>query len=327
MSTLQTMPPPPVSRARLLVVDADPQGRERVVAALRDEGYDICTCATASNLMEQVRAAPPDLILLSAHTPGVSWAQACDELRAVDQARLVQVILMSPGPADEATVVRGLEAGAHDFVSSLDRLDELKARVRVQLRHRRDRELLQWASAQRARFRTEALMDALTGIGNRRAGEEGLAQALAMEGGFLLMMLDVDHFKHINDTHGHAAGDAVLRHVAGGLDRLARRGDVVARYGGEEFLLVLRGVRPEQAHRVAQRFRRTVAALRFEDAPGVAGITVSIGAATWSGQGSIPSAHALLEAADEALYTAKREGRNRVVVTHLQREAGDTQVA
>jgi two-component system, cell cycle response regulator len=312
---LHTIPPPTSERARVLLVDADASRLAQVGGLLRDEGHEVDTCPTAVGLVNRVGADAPDVLLLAVPEPDVRWPEVCAELRARDPSRLVPIVLLSSVDTDEATVVRGLECGADDFITAPGRADELKARVRVQLRHRRDREMLQWASAQRSRYRTEALIDPLTGIGNRRAAEDGLAAVLAAGGGFMLMMLDVDHFKRINDTYGHAEGDAVLRQLAAALDGLARRGDVVARYGGEEFLLILRGVRSDQAKRITQRFRRTVETIEFEGTAGVTGITASIGAVTWSGHGVPPGAHDLLQAADEALYAAKHAGRNRVVIS------------
>ncbi|MFW6049935.1 MAG: diguanylate cyclase domain-containing protein [Myxococcota bacterium] len=324
---VQTLPPPPDRASRVLIVDGSNDRRERNALILRGEGFEVDVCDSGEGLHERVQAAPPDLLLLSVPLPGADWVDLCGDLRTIDQARLVPIILLASDETDEETVVRGLSCGADDFITAPDRIDELKARVLVQLRHRRDRELLQWASAQRARFRTEALVDPLTGIGNRRAAEEGLARALEARVPLLLMLIDVDHFKRVNDTHGHAVGDVVLKGLAACLDQLARRGDVVARFGGEEFLLLLRGASPNMGHRIAQRFRRTIAELTHPEAPEVDRVTVSIGVATWSGRNDPPPAEDLLQSADEALYAAKRAGRDRVVVAHLDRAGGDFQVA
>lgn len=327
MSSAQTLPPPPRRTSNVLVIDDDPQRAARTADVLRHDDLEVDVSSSGDGLLDQVQRDQPDALVLTIPLASGDWVELCGDLRTLDQARLVPIVLLSTEVADEATVVRGLSCGADDFVVDLQRNEELKARVRVQLRHRRDRELLQWASAQRARFRTEALVDPLTGVGNRRAAEEGLGRAIEGSEPFVLLMVDVDHFKRVNDTYGHAVGDLALKGIADCLDQLARRGDVVARYGGEEFLLVLRGAKPSMAHRVAQRFRRTVGDLAFPDAPGVGAITVSIGVATCLGNGATPSAADLLQAADYALYEAKRAGRNRVVVTHLDKPSGDSRVA
>jgi two-component system, cell cycle response regulator len=327
MHPVHTFPPPPRGATRLLLVCEPTEAVRVVIAALVGEGYEVEVTHGADGLLERVQDAPPDLLLLCIPTPGADWVDLCGDLRTLDQARLVPIMLLASDASSEVTVVHGLEAGADDFIADLTRLDELKARVRVQLRHRRDRELLKWASAQRAQFRSEALLDPLTGIGNRRAAEEGLARALELGEPFLLMLLDVDHFKAVNDTHGHAAGDVVLKALAGALDRLARRGDVVARYGGEEFLLVLRGVGGETAHRVAQRFRQEIAALDIAERADVPSVTASIGAVTCPGGGAPPSQGHLLQRADEALYAAKRAGRNRVVIAQVDQDQNGFQVA
>ncbi|MFW5925279.1 MAG: GGDEF domain-containing protein [Myxococcota bacterium] len=327
MPPVHTLPPPPDRPSLVLVVHEDEGYRAWIENVLREAEFEVDTHPSAEGLVERVRLAPPDLLLLGVPLLDADWVALCDDLRYLDQARMVPIVLLSTVAADESTVVQGLSCGADDFITDTGRPDELRARVRVQLRHRRDRELLQWASAQRAQFRTEALVDPLTGIGNRRAAEEGLAGILHTGEPFLLMLLDVDYFKRVNDTHGHAIGDVVLRGLASCLDRLARRGDVVARYGGEEFLLLLRGATAKQAHRIAQRFRRTIAELTYPDAPDVGPITVSIGVATWSAQGKTPPAEDLLQGADQALYSAKRAGRDRVVVSHFDGSNGDFQVA
>lgn len=327
MPSVHTLPPPPDRPSRVLVVHEEEGRRDWIEAALREADLEVDSRASAEGLVEHVCMVPPDLLLLGIPLLDADWVDLCGELRSLDHARMIPIVLLSAGAADEATVVQGLSSGADDFITDTDRPDELRARIQVQLRHRRDRELLQWASAQRAQFRTEALVDPLTGIGNRRAAEEGLAGFLHAGEPFMLMLLDVDYFKRVNDTFGHAVGDLVLRGLASCLDRLARRGDVVARYGGEEFLLVLRGATAKQAHRIAQRFRRTIAELSYPEAPDVGPVTVSIGVATWSAQGATPPAEDLLQCADEALYSAKRAGRDRVVVAHVDRFNGDFQVA
>jgi diguanylate cyclase (GGDEF)-like protein len=166
------------------------------------------------------------------------------------------------------------------------------------------------------RHKALAARDGLTGLYNRRSFDELLAQAVAREersprGGFALLMLDLDHFKKLNDTYGHPAGDAALRHAAQTLGLGLRKNDVIARYGGEEFAVILDGADLRQAGELAERVRDALArgGLVFEGAR--ISVTASFGLALWPGDGREPPA--LLAAADRALYAAKQAGRNRVV--------------
>ena len=159
------------------------------------------------------------------------------------------------------------------------------------------------------RLRRSAATDGLTGVANRRAFDETLAREFARasraEGPLSLVLLDLDHFKVLNDTHGHLAGDDVLREVGACLLREVRLGDTVARYGGEEFAVILPNLAAEEASQVAERLRERIAALPIETA-----VTVSAGVSTWPSNAGDPLA--LVRAADRALYVSKRDGRDRV---------------
>ena len=163
-----------------------------------------------------------------------------------------------------------------------------------------------------------SVRDALTGLYNRHFFQDRYDAefAFARRHGapLTVMMLDVDFFKSVNDTHGHQAGDAVLRSVGAALKRMTRKEDVTARYGGEEFVLLIRGVPEEHATHGAERLRRGIEALEIPWQDARLGITTSIGVATMSTQRVYSSPSELLAAADLALYRAKQEGRNRVAV-------------
>jgi diguanylate cyclase (GGDEF)-like protein len=162
-----------------------------------------------------------------------------------------------------------------------------------------------------------AIRDGLTGLLNRRAFQELLRSTTARhdrqkDGSFGLILLDIDHFKKLNDTHGHPAGDEALRQVARALHEHARAGDEVARYGGEEFAVVLPAADARSAHEIAERLRREIERTTLRFAGGSIRLTASFGVAVWPGDGRAPEA--LLAAADKALYAAKQGGRNRVAV-------------
>ncbi|MFO0626597.1 MAG: diguanylate cyclase [Polyangiales bacterium] len=306
-----TLPPMPNDPPRILCVDGDDLRRARTIASLLSEGYVVDGMREGDAVSEYVRAAAPDLILLDTGADDEGFAR-CGELRMIDEARLVPIILLDRGAAEEVRVVRGLGAGADDFFVAVDRVHELLARVRVQLRNRRDRCLLAWARQQRASFRRAALVDPLTQVYNRRAADEALEEILRAGGAAMVLLLDIDHFKRVNDTWGHAAGDKALRAVARVLQSVTRQGDVLARFGGEEFIVIARGAPADRAERVAERFRQCVADARLDPGGGPERLTVSVGVCAWDGGGVRPRAEELVSLADEALYAAKREGRDRV---------------
>lgn len=321
---VETESAPPADRPRrILIVDDDVARRELFAKVLRHEGYEIDQLPDGSALVAQVRAHPPDLVLLDIMLPEVSGFELCGDLRMMDDTRLTPIILITSTYQDEESAVRGLLSGADDYVVTPSRLDELRARVRVQLRNRRDREMLQWAKAQRASLKTAAMSDALTGLANRRAADEVLEPALGAGEALLAILIDIDHFKQINDTYGHAMGDQVLTQVGRAIKSCTRSGDSAARYGGEEFLVIVRGAALDVAARIGDRYRNAVRRVDLPVTPVAAGarpshpprrpVTVSVGVAGTTG-GGVAGRKALLAAADVALYEAKLSGRDQVVV-------------
>jgi diguanylate cyclase (GGDEF)-like protein len=322
---VDTQSAPPIEKARrILIVDDDMARRELFGKLLRSEGHMVDLLVDGTTLVEHVRIAPPDLVLLDIMLPQISGFDLCRELRSMQEMRLVPIILITSAFADEESVVRGLHAGADDYITTPSRIDEVRARVRVQLRNRRDRETLEWARAQRASLRQAAMSDALTGLANRRDADHFLEAALRGGQPLLAVLIDVDHFKRVNDTRGHAAGDAVLVQVAQAIRSCTRAGDLAARYGGEEFLVIVQGAPLAAGERIGERYRQAVRAAKLSlslerrgpepDAPLV--VTASVGVAGTLG-GSGASRDALLAAADRALYEAKQGGRNQVVASQV----------
>ncbi len=286
------------------------------------EGYGVDVASDADEAIDRINEAPPDLILLDVHLEGMSGIELCGELRLIDELRLTPIVLVSAVYQTEEWAVRGLLAGADDFIQMPERLDELKARIRVQLRNRRDREMLEWLETQRNKLRVAALRDPLTGLTNRRGGDKALRDSLSSGEPVVLLLLDIDHFKLVNDTHGHAAGDIVLRQVATTLERRSRRGDVVVRHGGEEFFVLITGADPQLAATIGERYRAAIEGLVLSGSAGVGGVTVSIGVAVWTAaEEGAPSPERMLAVADAGLYEAKRNGRNRVVTTEAVSDA------
>ncbi|HUZ74373.1 MAG TPA: PleD family two-component system response regulator [Stellaceae bacterium] len=298
---------------RILVWEESAFAANRLAEMLAPLAGDLVRVAVPEELVPQCDAGI-DLVILS--TAGkVDALRIVSKLRAKDASRGVPILLI--GDSDELPrVAKGLDLGASDYLMRpLDR-NELLARVQTQIRRKRLQDRLH---ENYQRSLSLALTDGLTGLYNRRylsVHLDGLV-ARAAEGGLgpSLLMLDIDSFKRVNDTYGHAAGDAVLREVTARVSRHVRPFDLFARYGGEEFVVVLPETPLRVAETVAERLRMVVAEAPFEigDPPAKFSVTISIGLAVT--EDAHETSASLLRRADAALYAAKAAGRNRVV-TH-----------
>lgn len=300
------MTPEPLAQS-VLIVDDSPDIHQLVSARLRSEGVTLLNAHDAIEGLQITRAQLPDLILLDLDMPHIDGMTLCRQLKEDPGLSPIPVIFLT-GTLDVATKVQAFELGAVDYVTKPFDAIELKARVRAALRTKRYHDLLT----------TKAQIDALTGLWNRGYLNDQLAMEIAswQRSGlaFSLALVDIDHFKPINDTYGHPFGDRVIQGVAGALNRLSRNSDVVCRYGGEEFAIILRGSTSSGARVMAERMREEVEALSFMLGRQAVAVTVSIGVAGSDRfvETSAPSSDALLEAADRVLYQAKNKGRNRV---------------
>ncbi len=302
---------PSVAGARALVVDDWDLGAQTVQEALSRDGIVAGRARSTAEAMSLSAAIPFDLIVLSLSLIEEDPLKLASALRAADATHEIPMLLIA-APEERESILRGFDLGANDWLALPLEENELRARARNQIRrkfyHDRLRSDLGTALAL-------ALTDPLTGIYNQRYLMRHLRNLL--EGGqtreIAVLMIDVDHFKLVNDEYGHAAGDKALRAIADTLRANTRAFDSLARYGGEEFVVVMPGTEPADASLAAERLRAAVEGLQFALGPGVnARLTVSIGVACCQDMPITPEA--LLHAADEALYTAKRTGRNRVAV-------------
>ncbi len=292
---------------RVLVIDDSPDIHPLVRARIQTDEVQVLHAHDAAEGMDLVRQHPPDLILLDLDMPGKDGLSLCTELK--DDPELVGIpVIFLTGTIDVSTKVQAFELGAVDYVTKPFDAVELKARVRAALRTRRYQDLLA----------TRAQIDALTGLWNRGYFNDRLATEISVTARqaspLTVIMVDIDHFKTINDTYGHPFGDAVIQRVAGTFNTVSRDSDVVCRYGGEEFALILRDTPGAAGVNLAERLREAVAAIGFRHGRQPVQVTASFGLASSDRlEGTQPlAAAALLEAADGALYRAKSDGRNQV---------------
>lgn len=315
-------PPPPLRTeaaqvpARIAVVDDDKLIRERVASLLRSRGYAPTTFESATRLLEAHKHTAFDLVLLDVVMDGISGVDACRILKAREEG-FVPIILVT-SRADQDARVEGLRIGADDYVCKPFEEEELLARVASMLRIKRSYDDV---ASSRNRMAELAVLDDLTGLYNVRYLQQRFTEewkrAERHREPLAIAMLDVDHFKLVNDQHGHEIGDAVLREMSARLRTSVRDTDVVARYGGEEFVVLLPSTQLAGALVVAERIRKSVTARRFETPRARLEITASIGIALYPSRG-VSTKDQLLRAADTALYRAKEEGRDRICVHQEQ---------
>ena len=292
---------------KILVADADERTRLELFALLAERGYDVIIATNAEDTWRFLQHEDaPSLLIMDRDMAGAM--QLCRLVRQWHKERYVY-ILMRAARSGTPEMVACMQAGADDYIEKRCAFEELHARLRAGERILKLQEQL----------RIEASHDALTGTLNRRAIlnllEKEAARATRQGSSLGVLVLDLDHFKKVNDTFGHSVGDAVLVEVARRLSVPLRRYDAVGRYGGEEFLVVLPDCDLEQAGEIGERIRLAVASAPVDTSAGDVTVTVSIGAAAFVKEsGSIDE---LIQRSDQALYEAKREGRNRVM-THVR---------
>ena len=288
----------------VIVVEDDRSVARLVASGLRREGYSV-HCAEALSLARELIAANEwDILLLDRRLPDGDGVNFCYEIRGKNPHGY---IILLTGDATQESKLAGFDCGADDYVTKPFQMDELLARVRA---GRRIVELQKALLASNRRLEELSRTDGLTGVGNRRSFDAELASRFEHAQRYVrpltLVMIDIDHFKEVNDAFGHQAGDEVLQRIAQVLQRTTRQSDFVARFGGEEFVVLLPETPLLEGLQVAEKIRAAVAA---EDLP--TPVTVSAGVATIP-QPHIDSPEGLIASADAALYRAKEGGRNRV---------------
>lgn len=302
-----------LSGKALLVEDSAPVVRF-IRTVLERIGMRVDTCPSGEQALEALGARNYDValidVLLEGRMTGLHLVRAIRGKEGRNQR--VPILAMS-SLEDAARRIELLRGGANDFLAKPMLEEELAARVRNMVRLKR---LLEETEAQRDHMRKLAMTDQLTGLFNRHylaeIASRRIAEASRHHIPLSLMMLDIDHFKRINDTHGHDVGDAVLADTAAVIRDTCREGDVAARTGGEEFVVLLINTVGERALAFAETLRARVESRRPSGIP----VTVSVGVAEIC-NGSTASFETMCKAADQALYRAKESGRNRVEVVSL----------
>ena len=297
---------------RVLIVDDRAASHERIAAVLAKE-HTVEVETDPSEALFRAAEGNYDLLIVSLDLTNFDALRLCSQVRSLDRTRNIPILAVTE-PDNSARMLRGLEIGVNDYLMRPIDKNELLARARSQVRKRRYAERLR----DNVQMSIEmAITDALTGLFNRRYMESHLGslieQAIARGKPLTALVIDIDYFKSINDTHGHDAGDDVLREFALRIKRSIRGIDLACRCGGEEFVVVMPETDMAVAAMVAERLRRRIAADPFviQQGAGSVPVTISIGIAGLRGKDD--SAAALVKRADQALYRAKRDGRNRVV--------------
>lgn len=313
----------------ILVVDDNEDNVEILRAHLSSRGYIVSIARDGRTAIDSIYSSHPNLVLLDVMMPIMTGIEVVEQIKADTSLPFIPIILQTALDTTD-NIVDGLNSGADDYISKPINLRELDARVRSLLRIKtlqdslaeREREL----SALNEKLLITSQVDGLTNIANRRHLDERLIElwehSLRYNEDISIVMCDIDHFKNVNDTHGHVAGDEVLKKFAHLLKATARGIDKIGRYGGEEFLIVLPGTGLEAALTFAERVRKAIESHTFSYDGGTLNCTASIGVSSWPHQ-PLHGQDALVNAADKALYAAKKLGRNRVI-SYASREFNES---
>ncbi len=297
---------------RVLIADDDSISRRMLAKMIEAWGYEVVAAPNGSDawaILNQPSA--PRLAILDWMMPGMTGPALCRALRDANREPYTYVLLLT-ARTERQDLIEGMESGADDYVTKPFDADELEVRLRA---GRRIVDLQAELVVAREALRDQAMRDPLTCVWNRHAILEALSREMqrSIRDGtpIAVMMADLDLFKRINDSHGHLAGDAVLRGAASRMQACLRAYDLVGRYGGEEFLAVLPGTSRSHAIQLGERLRAAVAGAPFHVRSTPLAATVSVGVSATDGAAGL-TPEDLIRAADQALYQAKMGGRNRV---------------
>jgi len=297
---------------KILIAEDEPAFRHLLEDILVKWGYEVVVAQDGNEAFQILKSEnAPKLAILDWKMPGMEGIEICREIRKDAGENYTYIILLTSQHRDEDLII-GMEAGADDYIIKPFKHNELRVRLRA---GRRIIELQNELLAAREILYAKATHDSLTSLLNHeeilgildrelaRSERDGLCVSI--------IMVDIDHFKQVNDTYGHLAGDVVLRTISHKMQAMMRMYDSIGRYGGEEFLVILPECCMECAAAFAQRLCSCISSDTIDTPDGMIAVTISLGVAD-SGKGGRQDAQALVKAADSALYKAKKNGRNRV---------------
>ena len=297
---------------KILVVDDVEDNITLLEFDLGDDGFEIDTAHNGRECLDKVESDPPDLILLDMMMPVMGGLEALRALKANPSTEDIPVLMLSASD-QESSIISALDLGAHDYLSKPIIYEVLSARIRSALRLRDSQKELEVANA---KLKEMAYTDPLTQAYNRRHFYElchnELNRAYRTEKPLVVIMMDIDHFKKINDNYGHPAGDYVLQSVAKLCMGALRDYDIFGRFGGEEFIVCCPDCDQPTATAIAERLRSDIDSYQFQWQDKDISATASFGLAMTEA-GNPKSIDQLINDADKRLYQAKATGRNRVV--------------
>ena len=313
----------PELKRKILVVDDAKTQLDWLVGVLDREGYEVRTASTGEEAIKQVRLDPPDLVLLDMVLPGLGGLEVLRIVKARPDEHFIPVIITSQ-KTDTESKVKGLRIGADDYVAKPLEETEILARCNAMLRIKSLQDQLR---SKEKLLEEMSATDGLTRLKNRRFFDERLSEEFRRASRYSdplsLIMVDLDHFKEINDHFGHPNGDAVLREAGDVIRASTREPDICARYGGEEFAVILPKTHLTGALAVAERIWKELGSRVYKLKPPGGGdamerrVTASLGVAAFP-YVDITNAELLLKYADAALYQAKESGRNTICLYQRQ---------
>jgi two-component system cell cycle response regulator len=295
---------------RILIVDDHPRSATRLVEAL-SKTHDTFVERDPQAALIKLAEHNFDLLIVSLSLSHADGLRLCSQVRSLDRTRHLPIIILVE-PGDEARLLRGMDMGVNDYLMRPIDRHEMLARIRTQIKRKRFTDYLRNRLEESVEL---AITDPLTGLHNRRYMESHLRtlveEAIRTGRPLSILVTDIDHFKSVNDTHGHDGGDIVLKEFAARLKRNTRGIDLACRLGGEEFLIIMPETDMAKAYQVGERTRAMVASEPFLLRPDLKiRVTASVGLATLESLDDTPET--IFKRADNALYAAKRRGRNRV---------------
>ena len=301
-------------KMKVMIADDSPVYRRIIQDALCAMPFEMIFAASGRQALDLFKKHKPDVVILDRIMPDLTGPELCRILRA-SSPHSIPYILMLTGSTDKNSVVEGLDAGADDYVTKPFHDAELLARIRVGMRNK---ELQRQIEIKNRQLEELALSDPLTGLPNRRAIENWAGRefesAARHQFPFWVVMADIDRFKSVNDTFGHAAGDVVLKEFSRILKKNSRSSEICGRLGGEEFSVIFTHTDREGVFTAIERVRAELQATAFTFNGCDLMVTASFGLAGFDRNAAPANLDMLMASADAALYAAKRNGRNRIEI-------------